>query len=63
MPRTPAHDYITGDSSERLFTDEEAAAIDADLDRAFALLEAAGRDPYAIAGRVQRRLLGMASPE
>lgn len=62
-PDTPAADYITGDDGSSLFTPSEAERLDADLDRAFDLLEEAGRDPYAIAGRVQRRLLNMPSPE
>ena len=62
-PDTPATDYILGATDEPLFDAEEAACLDADLDRAFKLLEAAGRDPYVVAARVQRRLLGMPAPE
>lgn len=62
-PDTPGADYLHGESGAALLTPEQAQRLDADLDRAFELLEAAGRDPYAIAGRVQRRLLDMPCPD
>ena len=62
-PDTPGADYLHGDTDEPLLTEEQARRLDEDLDRAFELLEAAGRDPYAIAGKVQRRLLGMPRPD
>lgn len=62
-PDTPGADYIHGETKKALFTPEEAQRLDADLARVFVLLESAGKDPYAIAGRVQRRLLGMPYPE
>lgn len=62
-PDTPGADYLHGDSGAALLTSEQAQRFDEDLDRVFDLLEEAGKDPYAIAGRVQRRLLRMPSPE
>jgi hypothetical protein len=60
-PDTPGSDYITGDDDRALFTDAEADQLDAGMERAFRLLEAAGRDPYTIAHKVQRRQLGLQS--
>jgi hypothetical protein len=58
-PDTPAADYVSAQSDVVLFTNDQALRIDADIDRAFCLLESAERDPYQIAHRVQRRLLGL----
>ena len=54
-----ASDYISNETGDASFTATCAKRLDKDLDRMFELLGAAGKDPYAIAGRVQRRLLGM----
>ena len=62
-PDTPAEDYVTDDDGIRTFRDEQTQRINNDLNRAFDLLKAVGRDPYAVAHRVQRRLLGMPPPE
>jgi hypothetical protein len=62
-PDTPISEYINCDTLIPLFSESNAARIASDLDRVFELLEAAGRDPYAVAGRVQRRLLGLPTPE
>jgi len=61
-PDSPADDYVDTTTNQPLFTPDHARQLDADIERASTLLEAVGRDPYAIAGRVQRRLLGMPFP-
>lgn len=61
-PDTEARDYVSLPSGEPLFTETGAAAFDRKLDRVFDILEAVGRDPYAVAIKVQRRLLSMPAP-
>jgi len=58
-PDTPASDYIQYKDDNPAFTSAEAEQFDDDMNRCFELLEAAGRNPYDIAIKVQRRLLGM----
>jgi hypothetical protein len=58
-PDSEGADYIDRNTGEALFTPEQAERLDKDIERAFELLTAAGRDPYESAARVQRRLLGM----
>ena len=61
-PDTRASDYIRCDDDAPLFTEREAARLDADVSRTIAILEVVGRDPYAVCGRVARRQLGMPFP-
>lgn len=61
-PDTPVIDYIRLTDDAPLFTSDEAARLDADLQRSFGILEKVGRDPYTVCGRVQRRQLGMPFP-
>ena len=58
-PDTPAADYVRFDDGHPTFTPEQATRFDRDLDRCFELLEAEGRNPYDVAIKVQRRLLGL----
>ena len=60
-PDTPASDYVRVDDGRPLFAPAEAARLDENLDRCFRLLDAEGRNPYDIAIKVQRRLLGFSS--
>ena len=58
-PDTPGSDYVNIHTNVPSFTAQDAARLDADLDKALELLESAGRDPYKIGCRVQRRMMGL----
>lgn len=56
-PDTPGDDYIR-DHWSRTFTDAQAARYDQDMTHCFELLADEDRNPYDVAIKVQRRLLG-----
>lgn len=56
-PDTDFHDYVLTDTGERSYEPSAADALNADLNSAVRILEAAGIDPCAVAMPVQRRLL------
>jgi hypothetical protein len=56
-PDTDFHDYVIADTGRRSYDPADADALNADLDRAVELLDAAAIDPCAIGLPVQRRLL------
>ena len=57
-PDTSAAEYVEGSTNQPLFSVNAAVEFDADLESAYNLLVSANRDPYAIGGRVQRRMMG-----
>ena len=61
-PDTRAGDYITGDARDSLFLPQQIQPFDDSVGRSMDLVEDAGRDPYLVCLRVQRRLLGIGNP-
>jgi hypothetical protein len=62
-PDSPAADYVNTEDNQPLFSEGVAKRLDDDEGRCFELLGAVGRDPYAVAIKVQRRLLGIPFPK
>lgn len=60
-PDTDSLDYVLEDGSQ-VFSASEGVRFDLDLYRSFLLLDAEGKNPYDVAIKVQRRLLGMPLP-
>jgi len=56
-PDTDFHAYVVADTGVRSYEPLTADGLNADLDRATAILTTAGIDPCAIGFPVQRRLL------
>ena len=56
-PDTDFNDYVKGDTNARSFPTSQAARLNAELDRAFAVLGQGDEGVYAIAAPVQHALL------